>query len=88
MSEEPEDKNYELSHIEVSPQVGSFRGRTMPAENKVFSVDFHLNGAIAEIESLRLLKEIYHWFGITDENIPYVDSESLPERIDRNRYQG
>jgi len=86
MWEKTEGSTYELSHVPISPQVGSFQGRKVTAENKIFGIDFELKDAIPEVEALKLLKEIYHWFGITDEQIPYVDSISVPERVDRARY--
>jgi hypothetical protein len=86
MREKAEGATYELSHTPISPQVGSFQGRKVPAENKTFWIDFELRDAVPEVEALKLLKEIYHWFGITDEQIPYVDSSSIPERVDRARY--
>jgi hypothetical protein len=86
MRENAEDATYELSHVPISPQFGSSQGRKVPAENKTFWIEFELKDAIPEVEGLRLLKEIYHWFGITDEQIPYVDSTSAPERVDRARY--
>jgi predicted Zn-dependent protease with MMP-like domain len=48
----------------------------VPAENRTFWIDFTLKDAVPEVEALKLLREIYHWFGITDEPIPYVDSAS------------
>ncbi len=84
--EKAEGATYELSHHPVSRQFGSLQGRKVPAENKIFSINFELKDAIPEVEALKLLKEIYHWFGITDEQIPYVDSTSVPERVDRARY--
>ena len=86
MRENAEAATYELSHVPISPQFGSFQGRKVPAENKIFWIEFELKDAIPEVEALRLLREIYHWFGITDEQIPYVDSTSIPERVDRARY--
>ena len=86
MRENGEAANYELSDRPVQRVLGSFEGRKVPAENKIFRVDFELKDAIPEVEALRLLKEIYHWFGITDEEIPYVDSAETPERVDRTRY--
>ena len=65
------------------------RGRPpekVPAEDCTFWIDFRLKDAVPEVEALKLLKEIYHWFGITDEQIPYVDSASVPQRVDRARY--
>jgi hypothetical protein len=81
-----EAARYELSSHPVEPFLGSFGGETVSAENKIFWIDFELKDAIPEVEALKLLKEIYHWFGITDEQIPYVDSTSVPERVDRTRY--
>ena len=86
MGENTEATTYELSHVPISPPVGSFAGQKVSAENKTFWVDFELEDAIPEVEALKLLKEIYHWFGITDEEIPYIDSTSVPERVDRARY--
>jgi hypothetical protein len=84
--EKVEGATYELSRTPISPQVGSFQGRKVSAENKIFEIQFELKDAVPEVEALKLLKEIYHWFGITDEEIPYVDSTSVPERVDRARY--
>jgi hypothetical protein len=79
--------NYELSDHPIDRVMGSFGGRKAPAaEDKMFWIEFKLKDAIPEVEALKLLKEIYHWFGITDERIPYVDSTSLPERVDRACY--
>jgi hypothetical protein len=79
--------NYELSDHPIDRVMGSFGGRKAPAvENKMFWIEFKLKDAIPEVEALKLLKEIYHWFGITDERIPYVDSTSVPERVDRSSY--
>jgi hypothetical protein len=86
MREMVEGATYELSEHPVSPGIAAFQGQIVPAENKIFSIDFELKDAIPEVEALKLLKEIYHWFGITDEQIPYVDSTSVPERVDRARY--
>jgi hypothetical protein len=86
MRERAEGASYELSHHPISPQFGSLQGRKVLADNKMFWIDFELKDAIPEVEALKLLKEIYHWFGITDEQIPYVDSTSVPERVDRARY--
>jgi hypothetical protein len=60
----------------------------MPSDNKTFWIDFEIKDAIPEVEALKLLKEIYHWFGITDEEIPYVDYTSVPSSVDRKRYAG
>jgi hypothetical protein len=80
--------NYELSDQPIDRVMGSFGGRKAPAvENKMFWIEFKLKDAIPEVEALKLLKEIYHWFGITDERIPYVDSASVPARVDRACYQ-
>lgn len=79
--------SYELSEHPIDRVMGSSRGRKAPAaENKTFWIEFKLKDAIPEVEALKLLKEIYHWFGITDERIPYVDSTSVPARIDRACY--
>jgi hypothetical protein len=86
MRESAESTTYELSHHPVSRPVGSFGGNKVPAQNKIFWIEFQLKDAIPEAEALNLLKEIYHWFGITDELIPYVDSKSVPRRVDRTRY--
>ena len=86
MQQKAEAETYELSPHEISQQFGSFPGKRIPADNKTFWIDFELKDAVPEIEALRLLKEIYHCFGITDEQIPYVDSKSVPERVDRARY--
>jgi hypothetical protein len=88
MRESAENATYELSHHPVSRQFGSFEGQKVPAQNKIFWVDFQLKDAIPEVQALKLLKEIYHWFGITDEMIPYIDSKSVPERVDRGSYTG
>jgi hypothetical protein len=86
MQQNEDATTYELSDKEISRQFGSFSGNRMPAENKTFWIEFGLKGAVPEVEALKLLKEIYHWFGITDERIPYVDQKSNPERVDRARY--
>lgn len=86
MREEAEAATYELSGHPVDPVYGSYGGSKVPAENKTFWIDLALKDAIPEVEALKLLKEIYHWFGITDERIPYVDSTSVPERVDRTRF--
>jgi len=86
MAENTEGATYELSSHPISQQFGSSQGQKVPAENKRFWIEFELKDAIPEVEALRLLQEIYHWFGITDEQIPYVDSTSVPERVDRARY--
>jgi hypothetical protein len=80
------NKTYELSSRRIDPVLGSYSGRKVAAEDMTFWIDFTLKDAIPEIEALKLLKEIYHWFGITDEQIPYVDSASVPQRVDRTRY--
>jgi hypothetical protein len=85
MREKAEGATYELSHHPIS-RFGSNRGAKVPAENRTFWIGFDLKDAIPEVEALKLLKEIYHWFGITDEQIPYVDATSVPERVDRARY--
>jgi hypothetical protein len=77
---------YELSTHPID-QYGSYPGSKAPAaEGKTFWIDFALKDAVPEVEALRLLREIYHWFGITDEQIPYVDFASVPQRVDRARY--
>jgi hypothetical protein len=85
MREKADGATYELSDHPISP-LGSFPGEKVPAENMTFWIAFELKDAIPEVEALRLLKEVYHWFGITDEQIPYVDSTSVPPRVDRARY--
>jgi hypothetical protein len=80
MAENTEGATYELSSHPISQQFGSLQGQKVPAENKTFWIDFELKDAIPEVEALKLLKEIYHWFGFTDEQIPYVDSGSDPTR--------
>jgi hypothetical protein len=76
---------YELSAHPIN-QFGSYPGRKAPpAEDRTFWIDFTLKDAVPEVEALKFLKEIYHWFGITDEQIPNVDSTSVPERVDRAR---
>lgn len=84
--EKVEAATYELSFHPVQPVVGSCKGKVIQAEDKIFWIDLELKDAIPEVEALKLLKEIYHWFGIMDEQIPYVDSTSVPERVDRTRY--
>jgi hypothetical protein len=86
MAENTEGATYELSSHPISQQFGSLQGQRVPADTKTFWIDFELKDAIPEVEALKLLKEIYHWFGFTDEQIPYVDSGSDPERVDRARY--
>jgi hypothetical protein len=86
MRENAKGATYELSQHPISLQTGSFEGQEVVADNKTFWIDFDLQDAIPEVEALRLLREIYHWFGITDEQIPYVDSTSVPQRVDRARY--
>ena len=74
---------YELSAHPIN-QFGSYPGRKAPpAEDRTFWIDFTLKDAVPEVEALKFLKEIYHWFGITDEQIPYVDSASVSQRVDR-----
>jgi len=81
-----EGTTYELSAHPIN-QYGSYPGQKAPAaEDKTFWIGFTLKDAVPEVEALKLLKEIYHWFGITDQQIPYVDSASVPERVDRGRY--
>jgi hypothetical protein len=77
---------YELSAHPIDRVFGSYPGKKVPAEDRTFWIDFNLKDAVPEVEALKLLKEIYHWFGITDEQIPYVDSASVPQRVDRARY--
>ncbi|HEY3591838.1 MAG TPA: ATP-binding protein [Buttiauxella sp.] len=86
MREDAEAANYELSSHPIDRVYGSFGGKKVPAENRRFWIDFELKDATPEVEALKLLKEIYHWFGITDEQIPYVDAASVPERVERARY--
>jgi hypothetical protein len=86
MRESAESATYELSHRAVSRQYGSFQGNKVPAQNRTFWIEFQSKDAVPEIEAVKLLKEIYHWFGITDEIIPYLDSTSVPERVDRTQY--
>jgi hypothetical protein len=86
MRESAESTTYELSPHPVSRPFGSFEGNKVPAQNKIFWVEFQLKDAVPEAEALNLLMEIYHWFGITDEVIPYVDSKSVPQRVDLTRY--
>jgi len=79
-------QSFELSTQPIDPSIGSFSGKKIPAEDKTFWIEFDLQNAIAEVEALRLLHEIYHWFGFMDEQIPYVDFQSNPARVDRSRY--
>jgi hypothetical protein len=79
-------QSFELSTHPIDPTIGSFSGNKIPAKDKTFWIEFDLKGAIAEVEALRLLQEIYHWFGFMDEQIPYVDFQSKPPRVDRSRY--
>jgi hypothetical protein len=81
-----ERATYELSAHPIDRVFGSYSGRKVPAEDRTFWIGFTLKDAVPEVEALKLLKEIYHWFGITDEQIPYVDSASVPQRVDRARY--
>jgi len=81
-----ERTTYELGVHPIDRLFGSYSGKKMPAEDKRFSIDFTLKGAVPEEEALKLLREIYHWFGFTDEAIPYVDSAAVPQRVDRARY--
>jgi hypothetical protein len=77
---------FELSSHPIDPRLGSFSGKKIPAEDKTFWIDFKLKDAIPEVEALRLLRQIYHWFGFMDEQIPYVAFHSEPPRVDRGRY--
>jgi hypothetical protein len=77
---------YELSAHPIDRIVGSYSGKKVAAQDKTFCIDFALKDAVPEIEALKLLKEIYHSFEITDEQIPYVDSASVPHRVDRACY--
>jgi hypothetical protein len=79
-------QSFELSTHHIDPTIGSFSGKKIPAEDKTFWIEFDLKDAIAEVEALRLLQEIYHWFEFMDEQIPYVDFQSKPPRVDRSRY--
>lgn len=79
-------QTFELSTHPIDPTVGSFSGNKIAAEDKTFWIEFDLKGAIAEVEALKLLQEIYHWFQFMDEQIPYVDPQSQPPRVDRSRY--
>ena len=76
---------YELSSHAVD-RFGSYPGKKVPAENTILWIDFTLKDAVPEVEALKLLKELYHWFGIMDEQIPYVDFSSDPQRVDRARF--
>jgi hypothetical protein len=79
-------QSFELSTHPIDPTIGSFSGKKIPAEDKTFWIEFDLKDAIAEVEALRLLQEIYRWFEFMDEQIPYVDFRSQPPRVDRSRY--
>lgn len=79
-------ESFELSTHPIDPTVGSFSGEKIPAEDKTSWIEFDLKNAIPEVEALKLLQEIYHWFEFMDEQIPYVDFRSKPPRVDRNRY--
>jgi hypothetical protein len=79
-------QSFELSTHPINPTFGSFPGKTIPAEDKTFWIEFDLKDAIPEVEALRLLQEIYHWFEFMDEQMPYVDFQSKPPRVDRSRY--
>jgi hypothetical protein len=83
--QQDDDTTYELSSHAIS-QYGSYPGQKIQANNKTLWIHFELKDAIPEVETLKLIMEIYHWFGITDEEIPYVDSKSDPKRIDLARY--
>jgi hypothetical protein len=39
-----------------------------------------------EVEALALLKQVYNFFGFSDESVPYVDTQSQPHRIDKKRF--
>jgi hypothetical protein len=43
------------------------RGSKMEMAGKTFSTDFQLKNAVPEVESFRLLKEIYNFFGYSDD---------------------
>src|SRR3984957_15588724 len=77
---------YELSAHPIDRVFGSYSGRKVAAEDLTFCIDFTLKDATPEVEALKLLREIYHWFGIADEQIPYLDSASVPQSVDRRWY--
>lgn len=78
--------SYELSSHRIAVPFGPMSGNKIPSEDKTFDLVFRLDGAVPEVEALELLRKIYHWFGFTDEEMPYVDRSSDPHRVNRNMF--
>jgi len=81
------DVTYELSSLPIDRVYGSYGGMRVPANDKSFTMEFSLRDAIAEVEAVNLLKEIYHWFGIKDDDIPYIDFGAVPPRVNKAYYK-
>jgi hypothetical protein len=84
------DVPYELSHHPLANYAPyGFKGVSAPTSGeKTFVVDFDLKDAKPEVEAYKLLREIYNWFGFTDDNIPYIKRNESPHRIDLTVYIG
>ncbi len=82
-----DDRKFELTHHRISKQYPhGFRGLEAMVQGKTFCTDFDLTDGIPEVGAFALLKEIYNFFGHSDDQIPYVDRRSFPHRIDQNDY--
>jgi hypothetical protein len=78
-----EKRTYKLGNTNLSRDiVFDFGWREGPNNRRVFAIQFDLESAIPQAEAFELLKQIYNWFGFTDDQIPYVDRKSTPIRID------
>ena len=74
---------FKLGNASLSRQLVFDHGwREAPSKRNVFVFQFDLEGALAEAEAFNLVKEIYNWFGFTDDQIPYVDRSLRPVRLD------
>jgi hypothetical protein len=82
------DVPYELSNHPLSNYAPyGFKGVPAPTSGeKTFAVEFDLKEAEPEVEAYKLLREIYNWFGFTDDSIPYVKRETAAPRIDLTVY--
>lgn len=76
----------ELSNHRIAAPFGPMSGNKMAVEDTTFDSVLRLDGAVPEVEALRLLEKIYHWFGFTDDTIPYVDRSSDPHRVNRKMF--
>lgn len=78
-----DDRVFKLGNANFSAEWISDHGYSeAPNPGRIISTSFELQGAVPEVEAFRLLKNVFNLFGFTDAEIPYVDRQSSPARID------